>query len=1013
MELLNETRNQSNKPWKFLYQNIRGLISENSRRKIDYFNEYTEEDKIIIMNFTETWLNTSIQDEAKINGFNEFRGDRIGLKHGGTAIYVNSEIEGLLISSFSLNKCEMVAIRIPSLNVINIVTYRPPDTKMSDFNPLITKIREILNSLERPDPTIIWTGDFNFPFAEWKECVSGGSTWEFKTNVNASADEREQFRILMNLANKFNLIQMISEPTRGNNTLDLIFTNETDLFSSHEISHSALSDHFLIEMSTTLQTNERNIKENNGGKDGLRKLNFYSDKINWERIIEELGRIDWEDLMKDKNTHESTIILNKKINDICIKYIPLKRNYNGKRKIPKIRKKLIGRLKMLKRAKRKTCNEERINIIMEKIVETETQLIECRRKERIENEKSIIEKIPRNSKLLFSYAKKQNNRKRDLGPFKKDEEYIHDVDEICNMLVEEYKKQFTEKSDDLDTELIDEIIITNEEDLANIIFDENDIVDAISKLKENSSPGPDEIPAIFMLKTRIELAKPMTIILRKSIDNCEIPEIYKMAHITPIHKGGKKCKYKPENYRPVSLTSHIMKVYERIIAKNIINHLIRNNLFNLNQHGFVPGKSTQTQLLLYFKDIFESLKEGVRIDTVFLDFARAFDKVNHKILMEKIVKHKIKGKVALWIKEFLYNRKFRVVANNVKSNEDEVTSGVPQGTVLAALFFIIMISDIDENVKASIVRCFADDTRTSKKIEKEEDIILMQKDLESIYEWAEKNLMKFNTDKFEQITHGETAGVQIEPYKNPEGDEIISDRTIKDLGVTCNNDLKFKEHIDEIVTRSKIMSGMVLRTFITRDEGPMLQLFNSYIRSRLEYCSIVWSPTCQGDINKVERIQKSFTSRIEGMENKNYHQRLKALHLYSLERRRERYLIINAWEQIEGRRENILNLRTRRIGRCRKITLDVIPWSVNGRKLRKAVRTQIHNSTTSKMSRLFNILPASLANIEGVTTDTFKHHLDKWLQTVPDEPRIDGYCKMVEKESNSLLHQVATRSAAW
>merc|ERR1712105_211378 len=99
------------------------------------------------------------------------------------------------------------------------------------------------------------------------------------------------------------------------------------------------------------------------------------------------------------------------------------------------------------------------------------------------------------------------------------------------------------------------------------------------------------------------------------------------------------------------------------------------------------------------------------------------------------VKHKIKGKVALWIKEFLYNRKFTVVANNVKSNEDEVTSGVPQGTVLAALFFIIMISDIDENVKASIVRCFADDTRTSKKIEKEEDIILMQKDLESIYEW--------------------------------------------------------------------------------------------------------------------------------------------------------------------------------------------------------------------------------------------------------------------------------------
>ena len=103
--------------------------------------------------------------------------------------------------------------------------------------------------------------------------------------------------------------------------------------------------------------------------------------------------------------------------------------------------------------------------------------------------------------------------------------------------------------------------------------------------------------------------------------------------------------------------------------------------------------------------------------------------------------------------------------------------------------------------------------------------------------------------------------------------------------------------------RSKIMTSLLLKTFITREKGPMLQLFNSYIRSRLEYYSIVWSPTLQGDINKIERIQKSFTSRIAGMENKNYHQRLKALNLYSLERRRERYLIINAWEQIEGKRE--------------------------------------------------------------------------------------------------------------
>ena len=301
--------------------------------------------------------------------------------------------------------------------------------------------------------------------------------------------------------------------------------------------------------------------------------------------------------------------------------------------------------------------------------------------------------------------------------------------------------------------------------------------------------------------------------------------------------------------------------------------------------------------------------------------------------MQKIIKHKIKGKLAIWLKEFLNERKFKVLANGTISDEEDVTSGVPQGTVLAAILFLIMISDIDEKVKESIVRCFADDTRVSKVIECEEDPHKMQEDLNAIYEWANNNKMKFNTDKFEYISHGEMEGVPNEAYKNPEGISIVSDDTVRDLGVICNNNLLFKEHIDNIVMKSKVMSGIILRTFTTRERNVMLQLYSTYIRSRLEYCSIVWSPSLQGDINKVERIQKSFTARIEGMENKNYHERLKELKMYSLERRRERYMIIYAWEMVEGRRENILNLRTRKIGRTRRMIQDKIPWAVNGRKI--------------------------------------------------------------------------------
>merc|ERR1712236_171133 len=190
--------------------------------------------------------------------------------------------------------------------------------------------------------------------------------------------------------------------------------------------------------------------------------------------------------------------------------------------------------------------------------------------------------------------------------------------------------------------------------------------------------------------------------------------------------------------RPVSLTSHVMKVFERVIKKKIIEQI------NDGQHGFVPGRSTQTQLLCHYNDIYEALTERERMDTVFLNFAKAFDKVDHNILLEKVKKYGIGGKIGRWIMEFLRGRKFRVVANGCMSREENVISGDPQGTVLAAILFVIMISDIDEDVKLSIIRGFADDTRVNKKIKTNKDKELMQKDLDAVYRWAEKNKVKFN-----------------------------------------------------------------------------------------------------------------------------------------------------------------------------------------------------------------------------------------------------------------------------
>merc|ERR1711895_254295 len=222
---------------------------------------------------------------------------------------------------------------------------------------------------------------------------------------------------------------------------------------------------------------------------------------------------------------------------------------------------------------------------------------------------------------------------------------------------------------------------------------------------------------------------------------------------------------------------------------------------------------------------------------------------------------------------------------------------------------------MDENLKISISRLFADDTKGSAKIKTQEDTELLQQELNTIYKLADDNLMQFNEGKFEQLSHGEVKNVGRGMYKTKSGEMIEENKTIKDLGVLTSRDISFSEHIDDLVLSSKIKAGLLLRTFKTREAGPMMKMFNYLIRSKLDYCCLVWNLEKKEEIDKIERIQRNFTSRIRGLEGKNYHERLEILKLDSLERRREIFLIMKAWQQIEGKSENILKLETGKVGR--------------------------------------------------------------------------------------------------
>ena len=647
------------------------------------------------------------------------------------------------------------------------------------------------------------------------------------------------------------------------------------MFTEIEISKSNLSDHDLIELSTNIKTDrhqtKESVKKEAEKEPSFWQLNFHHKDVNWKIMNDVLKRIPWRIIFNDMDTKESIRKFLLILNNVCMKFVPMKKSKSNN-KTPRERKRLFDRIKKLKRSKKKVKSKRNVLILDSKIKDIEIEILKHKRNENILKEQRVIENIKTKPKMFFNYIKDQENRDTKIGPFKIQGEYIYNEKELCNCLVNQYNSQFSCNGnvENIEDKAFYEI---QEGDMTDIDIREEDVVAAISKMDASSTAGPGGIPSKFIINTKELISLPLSIILRKSLNEGKIPDIFKLAHISPIHKGGSKLK--PEQYRPVILTLHIMKIFERVVKIQIMKHLIQKGLINPGQHGFVPGKSTQTQLLEHFCDIYEAIAEGVRVDTVYLDFAKAFDKVNHNILLMKMLKHGIKGKVGLWIKEFLQNRKYRVVVNGEMSEEQHVRSGVPQGTVLAAMLFIIMISDIDNDIAASIVRSFADNTRNSTKIRTEEDKKSMQRDLDLIYKWAKNNKMEFNETKFEHMTWGITKGIDIASYKTPSGDDIPCKSKVKDLGVITSEDLLFRDHMNSVATACKIKQGIILRKFITRKEEPMMQLFKTYIRSKLDYCCLVWSPWCQKDIDKIERIQKKFTSNIEGMDNLDYHERLK------------------------------------------------------------------------------------------------------------------------------------------
>ena len=400
-----------------------------------------------------------------------------------------------------------------------------------------------------------------------------------------------------------------------------------------------------------------------------------------------------------------------------------------------------------------------------------------------------------------------------------------------------------------------------------------------------------------------------------------------------------------------------------------MEHMVSTHQLHDAQHGFRPRRSCATQLLATLDDWSRAIEQGTTVDAIYLDFAKAFDTVPHRRLLCKLRSYGIGGRLLRWVESFLTDRKQRVVLNGAKSSWIDVRSGVPQGSVLGPLLFILFVNDLPDTVQCS-VQMFADDTKLYLPVKNPSDAGALQADIDAALDWSRKWQLSFNADKCRVLHVGRPRNQQTYSM----GDSLLeATDSERDLGVQVDIDLKFREHAATAVAKASQILGVIRRSCAHLDAVTLPVLYKSLVRPHLEYCNTVWGPFNRADQKRVERVQRRATKLVRAIKDLPYTERLRILGLPSLYYRRRRGDMIAVYQLLHGGvdldPDVFVSLATDGTTRGH-------PW-----KLRKPrAETRIRRSAFAvRVVNDWNSLPAPV--VAANTLNTFKSKLDAhWAQ---------------------------------
>ena len=826
------------------YQNMHSLAKKTS---VFSCNVLANSYDIIIA--TETWMNNSHFDA-------EFFDTRYGVLRQDRNLNKTGKVRGrgvLIATLKDLNMClldscdegyECVIAKITSgPNVIYIcVVYLAPNSDIDLYSNFFNRVETHCQQ----GSTILLTGDFNLPEIE-------GIDFDF-----ASASSKCQ--LLWNFLSYYDIKSLNHVVNNHKRTLDLVLSNIDDTTINRAV-HPLISEdihHPALIITITIPKCKKNKTKSN-----VTGYNF--NRADFEKLYRDLAEANWDSLKTCTDVNAMVEEFYRIIYEIMDKCVPRRKTF--KTTYPCwFNKDIIQKIKMKSKHHskvRKGGGEFHVKEFNKLRAEIKKDIRRAYKEYILTSESNIHD----NPSELWNFLKSKTKH-LPVGHLTFEEQKLKNNEEISNTFAEYFQSQLTKspKFHDRDNDKFD-TYTSNQLDVLHISqICMTEIDNAIKLLKPKRSVGPDGIPPYIIKGCADLLKEPLYFLYNMSLKTHTFPDRWKLALVCPIPKEGNTTRI--ENHRPIALLSAFAKVFEQILFQRIQKYV--KPVISIHQHGFVQQKSTATNLSIITDVVAKTLDQGKQVDVIYIDFEKAFDKVDHGILLAKLRQFHFSPNLIDFLSSYLQNRKQCVLYKDFISKQYTVLSGVPQGSNLGPLMFLLFINDLPDYILHSGKLLFADDFKIYTPIDTLNDCILLQQSLDNVLAWCNTNKLSVNINKCKILSFTKNKSVVQYPYVINET-LLPRPKLVKDLGVTFDSKLTFNDHVIKITNEAYKMLGLIIR--LGKDfsnKETFISLFNSYVRSKLEHATIVWNPITETNRRKLEIIQAKFLRYLTFKETKMY-----------------------------------------------------------------------------------------------------------------------------------------------